>query len=440
MTESDLAPARLVPGETVARRFFRRAFARFIAFAVLLTLILVGETLWLARENLKGELAIYQRTFEKALASALWSMDREKIESLANGIIEIPDIKAVRIYDPVDGRLIIQAGMPPKAGDNTRAALLHRFDVVQDEGFGREVVGVAEFHSSFGQVMHRTQGQVVLIVVLATLKTLAFWWIFLAVGRRVLGGPLTEMTCSISGSSSAQPLTLSPDTEKAIDGTELALLRGAYDEMVERIRSAQSELEQMNQELEQRVRERTRELREANLKLERLAHTDSLTGLANRRQFIALAQTEIARARRSGRPVSLVVCDIDLFKQINDGFGHATGDKAIRHVAERLVETVRMVDMVARFGGDEFVVLLPDLRQEEARLVAERLRECLVSNPLVLEDGQPVPITLSLGVATLQEGDKGLEDLFHRADIGLYEAKGSGRNRVIDQSQSSCRG
>lgn len=433
-----ISPDQLTPRETVAQRFFRCAFGRFIAFAILLTLILIGETLWQSRESLKGELAIYQRVFEKPLASALWSMDHDKLKSIANGIAEIPDIMAVRIVDPVNGRLLVQVGTIPASNDTERPSLAHRFDVVQEEGFGREVVGRAEFHSSLGQVLRRTQGKVALIVVLATLKTLAFWWIFLQVGRRVLGRPLTEMAQSISVSDTARPLQLSESTRKAIANTELALLGGAYDAMVDRIDAQQSELKKANEDLDMRVRERTRELFEANLKLERLAHTDVLTGLANRRQFIAMSEIEIARAHRSGRALSLIVCDIDLFKQINDGYGHAVGDKAIRHVAGRLLEGVRQIDVVARFGGDEFVILLPDIKLEEACVVAERLRESLSSAGLLLEDGREVPITVSIGVATMEEGDEALEALFHRADVGLYQAKGSGRNRVVNPSQSAA--
>ena len=428
----------LAPHESVAQRFFRCAFGRFIAFAVLLTLILIGETLWQSRESLKGELAIYQRVFEKSLASALWSMDQDKLESIASGIAEIPDIMAVRIVDPVSGRPLVQIGTLPSRSETGRPSLVHRFDVVQDEGFGREVVGRAEFHSSLGQVLRRTQGKVALIVVLATVKTLAFWWIFLLVGRRVLGRPLTEMAHSISGSDTARPLALSGMTEKAIANTELSLLRGAYDSMVDRVIQQQSELKKANEDLDARVRDRTRELCEVNLKLERLAHTDVLTGLANRRQFIAMSEIEIARAHRSGRALSLIICDIDLFKQVNDGYGHAVGDKAIRYVAERLLEGVRQIDVVARLGGDEFVILLPDIKRDEALVVAERLRESLASAGLVLEDGRQVPITLSIGVATLEEGDEALDALFHRADLGLYEAKGSGRNCVAVPSQSAA--
>lgn len=421
-----------IPHDTVAHRFFRRAFGIFIAFAVLLTLVLVGETLWRARENLQHELSIYQRSFEKSLASALWSMDSEKLESIVRGIVQIPDIKGVRVFDYRTGELLIESGVFPPAGDHDSYSLVHRFNVIHDEGYGKEVVAKAEFHSSLAQLLERAQGQILLIVVLATLKTLAFWWIFLFVGQRLLGRPLTEITQAIATTDSPRSLPLSAATEQAIAGTEIALLRDAYEAMTQRMLAGQSELEQANTALEQRVRERTLELQDANAKLETLAHTDFLTGLANRRQFIALAGTEIARTRRSGRPLSLLVCDMDKFKSINDEYGHLAGDQTICQVARHLREAVREIDVVGRFGGDEFVVLLPEIPLEEARRVAERLRAGVAAMPVTLADGRQLTITLSIGLTTLQPGDVALEDLFHRADTGLYAAKNGGRNCVVE--------
>lgn len=419
------------PRDSVARRFFRSAFAIFIGFAVLLTSILIGETLWIARDNLRSELAIYQRTFEKSLAAALWAMDREKLESIVRGIVEIPAIEGVRVFDPTTGGLIVQAGVFPAASDD-RHPLGHRFDVIHEDGYGREVVARAEFQSSYTQLLRRTQKQILLIVVLASLKTLAFWIIFLWVGKRLLVKPLTEITEKISSTDAPERLCLTRATEAAIGDTELGMLRKAYDALAGRVHGAQEELARANAELDARVRERTLELQEANRKLEELAHTDSLTGLANRREFLAAATTAIARARRSGRPLSLIVGDIDHFKQVNDVYGHIAGDRIICHVAEHLYNSIRHIDLVARLGGDEFVVLLPDIGLDEARVVAERMRDVLAASTVELADGQAASVRLSIGLATLEPGDERLEELFQRADTALYAAKTSGRNRVID--------
>lgn len=420
------------PRDSVARRFFRSAFAVFLLFAVVLTGVLIGETLWVARDNLKGELAIYQRSFEKSLSAALWAMDREKLESIVRGIVEIPVIEGVRVLDPATGALIIEAGVFSAADDGEHHPLGHRFDLIHGDGFGREVVARAEFQSSYMQLLRRTQKQVLLIVVLAVLETLAFWAIFLWVGKRLLVRPLTEITEKIGGTDAPERLRLTRATEEAIGGTELGMLRKAYDALAERVHGAQEELARANAALDARVRERTLELQEANRKLEELAHTDALTGLANRREFLAVAATAIARARRSGRPLSLIVGDIDHFKQVNDVHGHIAGDRVICHVATHLFNSIRHIDLVARLGGDEFVVLLPDIGPDEARVVAERMRDVLAAGKVALDDGQAVGVSLSIGLASLEAGDERLEELFQRADRALYAAKTAGRNRVID--------
>jgi signal transduction histidine kinase len=257
------------PKDSVARRFFIRAFSLFIVFAALLTLVLVGETLWLARENLHKELGIYQRTFEKALASALWAMDREKLDSLVRGIVEIPDIKGVRIIDPINGSPIIESGSFLDGLGGNGLSLIHRFEIIHDEGFGKELVATAEFHSSINQILLRTKNQIFLIVALASLKTLAFWLIFMYVGRRLLGRPLQEMTQAISADHVAHRLQLSPETELAIAGTELASLREAHDTLADRILDAHQALTLANTELEQRVAERTAAL---NIKRQEAEH------------------------------------------------------------------------------------------------------------------------------------------------------------------------
>jgi hypothetical protein len=249
------APLFAMPRDSVARRFFRSAFLIFVLFAITLTSVLIAETLWVARENLKAELAIYQRTFEKSLSAAVWSMDREKLESIVRGIIEIPVVEGVRISDPTTGAVMLQAGKFPSVSDDAVHPMAHRFDVIHEDGFGREVVAKAEFQSSYGQLLRRTQRQIVLIVILAVLKTFAFWGIFLWVGRRLLAEPLTEMTEKIQATSVPKPLQLSMETEKAIADTELGLLRQAYDNLTVRIDAGRDELARENDELRRQLAE-----------------------------------------------------------------------------------------------------------------------------------------------------------------------------------------
>jgi diguanylate cyclase (GGDEF)-like protein len=264
------------------------------------------------------------------------------------------------------------------------------------------------------------------------MKTAIIWAVFRRVGRRLIAGPLEEMIGSIAGAATPRPITLSPPADRAIAGTDLAALRDAYNALAHRAAGAQAELELANDVLERRVADRTVALAEANRRLEDLANTDFLTGLANRRQFIAHAEALIARSRDDGGSLALVICDLDRFKEINDEFGHAAGDRALCHVAERIVGTIRQHDFPARIGGDEFVVLLPDATLQDATAIAERLRAQLSTSALRLSDGREMRITASIGIAALATEDENLDDLFQRADLRLYAAKGSGRDCVAN--------
>ena len=165
-------------------------------------------------------------------------------------------------------------------------------------------------------------------------------------------------------------------------------------------------------------------------KLEHLSHHDSLTGLLNRRAIEYLLGRESQRLQRFGEHFSLLMVDIDHFKRINDRLGHAAGDAVLCAVAQTLQAHAREVDRVARFGGEEFCVLLPHTLHEGALQAAERLREAinLVSIPW---NDEVISVTISTGLATADNPDESQDDLLKRADKALYQAKTDGRNRVV---------
>jgi diguanylate cyclase (GGDEF)-like protein/PAS domain S-box-containing protein len=163
--------------------------------------------------------------------------------------------------------------------------------------------------------------------------------------------------------------------------------------------------------------------------LRELATLDALTGCFNRRHFLELGSTEVERAARYSRPVSVAMMDADHFKNINDCFGHAEGDRALRAIAEACRRTMRKSDVFGRFGGEEFIVLFVETELEPARLATERMLAEVAA--LTLEhEGVPIPLTLSAGVAERRDNET-LEALIKRADDALYLAKKEGRNRVV---------
>ncbi|KQP13648.1 sensor domain-containing diguanylate cyclase [Pseudorhodoferax sp. Leaf267] len=200
---------------------------------------------------------------------------------------------------------------------------------------------------------------------------------------------------------------------------EVLALSGSLHRMTQRLLAA-------NEEMERQVRQRTADLEQANRALELMARNDPLTGVLNRRGLHAQGASLFALARRSGRPLSLLMLDADHFKVVNDLHGHAIGDAVLQFLANCLRARLRGTDVIARWGGEEFVVLLPDSSLAQAQQIAEELRQAIMAH----QHGAWGRITVSIGVAESSLADAGLEDLVHRADEALYLAKDRGRNCV----------
>lgn len=171
------------------------------------------------------------------------------------------------------------------------------------------------------------------------------------------------------------------------------------------------------------------ELSQRNAELHHLATTDLMTGVNNRHHFMSLLYHEFARSRRYRQPLSLLVLDLDFFKQINDGYGHAAGDTALKTFAAAAGECLRGLDVIGRLGGEEFGILLPNTDVAQSAVVAERIRGAVARIAIETEFGT-VRFTASIGVTETAEGDDSVDTLLARADAALYEAKAAGRNRV----------
>lgn len=169
------------------------------------------------------------------------------------------------------------------------------------------------------------------------------------------------------------------------------------------------------------------ELDRAEGKLTELARRDALTGVYNRRYFLELAVREFQRSERYGLPLSLILLDVDNFKQINDTYGHAVGDEVLVNLAEILRSSLRGFDTLARYGGEEFVIMLPETSLVGAGNVAERIRRSVERAPADFF----AELTISAGVSELKQDTAGLDDLLGQADRALYQAKEGGRNLVV---------
>ena len=166
-------------------------------------------------------------------------------------------------------------------------------------------------------------------------------------------------------------------------------------------------------------------------RLEQFATVDQLTGLYNYRTYNSILKSEIVRARRYDRPVSVLMLDIDHFKRVNDTYGHMTGDRVLERMGHLLKESVRAESSVCRYGGEEFSIIVPEVGAEAASETAERLRETVEQTSFSDEQGRPIKITVSIGVAAFPKSAATVDELTNAADTALYAAKEGGRNRVM---------
>jgi len=171
------------------------------------------------------------------------------------------------------------------------------------------------------------------------------------------------------------------------------------------------------------------ELQAAKKIAEELAHKDELTGLNNRRAFFELGNRSFKQASRYKHPISVIMMDIDHFKNINDNYGHSVGDKVLRKIANELDKTVRDIDIPARIGGEEFAFVLPETDYEEAEMLAERLR-LNIENTTIEHEGKMLRMTASFGISSCSNNAQSLETMLTKADDALYIAKKKGRNQI----------
>lgn len=284
-------------------------------------------------------------------------------------------------------------------------------------------------------------------VVVRQLKTAALAPVYEQLALLLLLGLLVAMSCALAAYVLADrmsvPLRRLVDVAQRMaagdrdadfgthDGTrELHALSASLRSMTAVLRAKEADLAATNAGLEAAVRMRTEELELANAELERLATRDPLTGVFNRRWFDARLLECLASAQRAGRPFALLIVDVDHFKRINDEHGHAVGDAVLRMLAHLFQAHTRSTDFVARIGGEEFAILMPDIEHvDDARVVAVKLRAAVV----LAEFPSVGRVTVSGGIAMSAAGElgaAGAETLMARADAALYSAKANGRDRI----------
>lgn len=322
-------------------------------------------------------------------------------------------------------RLTVETGQVFVAGDPRLAAgaVPRRFEVPPpDRSTG--AIGVLEVYANPSAIYREWLYSVGLAILAYGLLTLLICGIVAYVLRRELEKPMRQIarfTRELTPDRLTTPLLLERSGQRKRDEIDL---------VVEGFQVLQDGVDRYISNLDELVAMRTRELEQALESIRRLSHIDSLTGCFNRRHFNEQIVRELERAERYGRTLTILFCDIDYFKRINDAHGHLAGDEVLRSVAGCFRDSLRdSIDWVARYGGEEFVVVLPETDLAEALATAERLRQLVAESLAVAVGNEVLRVTASFGAADYHPGES-VTQLLEEADQQLYRAKAAGRNRV----------
>ncbi len=401
----------------IAARLIRRIVV-LSALCMAVVLALQTAALWYQhRQRLAEVVELLGSTHVPLLGVALWDVEPTAVSLQVQAIANWPEIGHVRVQ-AATGQ-VFEAGESELAD----AAHVHAVDIAAPRGgppVGRLELVPDPAHLRavvWRNALQMLLGYGVLVTALCVLIAVML--------RRELQRPLESMARFASELTPEQlttPLRIAR-SRRGDRVDEIDVLADGFGKLQAGLRGHIANLDGL-------VAERTEQLEQLVEEIHRLSMTDALTGAYNRRSIDERLPSEVERAHRYGRELSVLFVDLDHFKQINDSHGHPAGDVVLRHMAASVREQLRGgVDWIARYGGEEFLVVLPETPLESAVATAERLRERVAAEVIEVEGGLRLGITSSFGVTSCREGDDSAA-LLARADALLYEAKLGGRNRV----------
>jgi len=324
------------------------------------------------------------------------------------------ELVEIRIPGGTASKLLSHEMVPEHYRNDRSVAVVGILKGIQHVGWG--VVAELDQDKAYAQIFRLRNLTIALIVGLLLVVGFAAYVLGLTIVR-----PLNRLIAAASQVASGN---LDVDVPVLARG-ELGYMTEVFNDMVTRLRQGREELAAMN-----------RTLRERNRELHELSITDSLTGLYNRKHLMEVLMKEVARAERYQRPLALLMIDVDHFKVYNDTYGHLAGDKVLRNIAAIFRGCIRESDCVGRYGGEEFLIILPETVAEGAGRLGDRIRSRLAEEDFPA-GSQTVKITISGGIASFPGNGRSSESLLRSADAALYQAKDRGRNRVVSAASEA---
>ncbi|MCG6871739.1 MAG: diguanylate cyclase [Gammaproteobacteria bacterium] len=362
----------------------------------------------------------------KSLAFSVVGYDYHTIQLHLEQLIAFEDIVYAQVLSP-KGNVMAEVGARPH--NEPGAELIGTDIVLNGEAIGRLALGISNTRIIEKLDVQRDQlitRELLIIVLIAIGEFVALSWIIIRPVTRISRG----MTATVNESGTIdQGIQIDSHDEFGDMASRFNLLR-------DRLNDANARLQSRIQMADRKLEDTNQELLRANEELKRIALTDGLTGLFNRRHFESLLRSEVQSSLRYGDSYSLILLDLDHFKEVNDRFGHDVGDDVLRQVATLIQDIVRNTDVVCRIGGEEFVVLCRHADRAAAVAAAEKIRARLEATHLQTAAGD-VRLTTSAGVATIPDPgtQQDAREFLKNADRALYRSKKQGRNRVTHYNE-----
>ncbi|XHY22229.1 hypothetical protein ViNHUV68_30250 [Vibrio sp. NH-UV-68] len=438
--------------QSIALHLLLVIFGFYFLVAVLVTVVQLYKEYENTKKEFYEEIQTFPATFGKGISDSVWTYNQELLQSILQGMYNLPIVVGVKI-ESLDHKMDLQIGAVfnqqhqveyyDSKGDPTEEKLTglganslfeHEFPIYyQGPAFSQDIpLGTVTLYSNDQLVFERVKYGFFLILINSIIKTFVLWFIIYFFISKYLGRPLKEFTFKIyqQDTQSPQPIDLAINWT---DKNELIILKDSYNQMIERVNKHRHELLELNQVLDEKVKARTRDLELAKESAEHLAYSDPLTQLCNRRAFFDYGNQLLNQADQQQSTLSLIMIDIDNFKNLNDTYGHALGDQALVAFATTLKNNLRSTDIIGRVGGEEFAVLLSNIGEGNAMNIAETLRQ-KISQIELKHQQLSIQFTASLGVVETLRGNSNIDSLLAQADKALYFSKHHGRNQVTAYS------